>query len=65
MAIEMKISSRNVIVSNITMCNEKFGDKAMEANRYLKRFCIKKPIVAHYHKRNINNIKLHLINLGT
>ena len=41
-AIILKSNSQNVSVSDITMRNDNFNDKAMEVNGYLMQFCIKK-----------------------
>ena len=44
LAITLKNSSQNVIVSSIIMHNDNFNDKAMEVNGYLKQLYIGKNI---------------------
>ena len=69
MAITLKKNSQNVSVSNVIMRNDKFNEKAMEVNGYLKQFCTEKNIflIDHaktIHSRNINRSKVHLNKSG-
>ena len=69
MAIILKKNSQNVSVSNVIMRNDKFNEKAMEVNGYLKQFCTEKNIflIDHaktIHSRNINRSKVHLNKSG-
>ena len=70
LAITLKRNSQNVSISNIIMHNDRFNEKAMEVNGYLKQLCIEKNIflIDHtktIHSRNINRSKLHLNKSGS
>ena len=44
LAITLKRNSQNVSISNITIRNDSFNEKAMEVNGCLKQLCIEKNI---------------------
>ena len=44
LAITLKRNSQNVSISNITIRNDSFNEKAMEVNCCLKQLCIEKNI---------------------